>query len=144
MIVPDVNLLVYAYDGSSPWHPKARTWWEEVLSGFEVVGIPWVVLLAFVRLMTHPTLCVNPMTVLQAQEAVMSWLDLDHVRLLSPSPGTLSRFFSLLAQADIGGNLCTDAMIAALASEYGGCVFSNDQDFSRFSGIVWRNPLDDD
>lgn len=141
MLVPDANLLIYAYDGTAPLHAGARTWWEGALSGNEAVGIPWVVVLAFVRLTTHPTLVANPMTVRQARAAVDSWLACDHVRLLSPSAVTLRRFFDLLAAAGTGGNLSTDAMIAALASEYGGCVYSNDRDFGRFPGVLWRNPL---
>ncbi len=31
MSVPDVNLLIYAYDASSPWHERARNWWEDAL-----------------------------------------------------------------------------------------------------------------
>ena len=60
MIVPDANLLIYAYDTTSPHHAKARTWWEERLSGDEPVGIPWVVVLAFTRLLTHPAVCAAP------------------------------------------------------------------------------------
>jgi len=141
MIIPDANLLVYAYDETSPSHQVARVWWENALSGTEAVGIPWVVVLAFVRLVTHPTLTENPMTVEQAEEAVMSWLDAEHVRLLTPGNTTIVRFFELLTAAGTGGNLSTDAMIAALASEYGGCVYSNDRDFSRFPGVMSRNPL---
>ena len=85
MIVPDVNVLVYAYDDTSPQHRAARRWWEEALSGSEPIGVPWIVVLAFVRLMTHPTLAENPMTVEEVRAAVASWLELDHVRLLSPS-----------------------------------------------------------
>ena len=141
MIIPDANLLVYAYDKTAPNHRRARKWWEDVLSESEAIGIPWVVILAFVRLMTHPTLSENPMTVNQSREAVDSWLDLDHVRLLSPEMTTLDRFFELLEQADTGGNLSTDAMIAALAEEHGGKVYSNDSDFARFKRITWSNPL---
>ncbi|MFO7902507.1 MAG: TA system VapC family ribonuclease toxin [Planctomycetota bacterium] len=142
MIVPDINLLVYAYDEEAPHHQAARRWWERVLSDSEIVGLPWVVVVGFVRLMTHPTLAENPMTVQQVQAAIASWLERDHVRLLSPSAVTVHRFFALLAQTGTGGNLATDAMIAALASEYGGCVYSNDRDFSRFPRLVWSNPLE--
>ena len=141
MIVPDVNVLVYAYDETAPLHGPARKWWEDVLSGCEAVGVPWVVVPAFVRLMTHPTLVENPMTVGQARAAVDAWLSCDHVRLLSPSAATLHYFFDLLAEAGTGGNLSTDAMIAALACEHGGCVYSNDRDFDRFPDVVRRNPL---
>jgi toxin-antitoxin system PIN domain toxin len=142
MIVPDANLLVYAYDETAAAHRVARAWWEDALSGAEPVGIPWIVVLAFVRLMTHPTLSQNPMTIEQTRTAVQDWLALDHVRLLSPSTTTVTLFFELLDQAGTGGNLSTDAMIGALASEYGSCVYSNDRDFGRFPHVVWRNPLD--
>ncbi|HET6383284.1 MAG TPA: TA system VapC family ribonuclease toxin [Armatimonadota bacterium] len=141
MIIPDTNLLVYSYDSKSPYHDRARSWWEGVLSGPEPVGIPWIVVLAFTRLVTHPTLNENPMTVVQAREAVMAWLSVSHVRILETTPATIDLFFNLLTAAGTGGNLSTDAMIAALATEYGGRVFSNDRDFGRFPGIKWQNPL---
>lgn len=141
MIVPDVNLLIYAHDSTAPAHRKARAWWESTLSGSEPVGIPWIVVLAFVRLMTHPTLSDNPMTVAQARERVEAWLRCDQVRLLTPETTACDRFFDLLAATGTGGNLCTDALIAALAEEFGGTVYSNDADFARFPGISWRNPL---
>ncbi|MDD2677764.1 MAG: hypothetical protein PHP75_09920, partial [Methylacidiphilaceae bacterium] len=74
MIIPDVNLLIYAYDQTSELHGPVRCWWETSLRGEERVGIPWIVALAFVRLTTHPMLNQNPMTVRQAREAVESWL----------------------------------------------------------------------
>jgi toxin-antitoxin system PIN domain toxin len=141
MIVPDTNLLVYAYDAMSPRHARARSWWEGVLSGSEPVGIPWIVVLAFVRLMTHPTMSDNPMTITQAREAVAAWLELPHVRLLTVTSASLDIFFDQLTIAGTGGNLSTDALIAALAIEHGGCVYSNDRDFARFPAIAWRNPL---
>jgi toxin-antitoxin system PIN domain toxin len=141
MIVPDANLLIYAYDATSPHHDAARDWWEGALSGSEPVGLPWIVILAFTRLMTHPTVSENPMTVGQAREAVEAWLACDHVRLLSVDPDTIDVFFAMLAEAGMGGNLTTDALIAATASDHGGCVYTNDRDFDRFADVAWRNPL---
>lgn len=143
MIVPDANLLIYAYDSRSPHHDVARKWWEACLCSTAPVGIPWVVVLAFVRLMTHPTINENPMDVNQAREAVESWLDVEVVSLLSPTRRTTKNFFDLLVGAGSGGNLSTDAMIAALAIEHGGIVYSNDRDFARFTELRWRNPLAD-
>lgn len=82
------------------------------------------------------------MTVAQTREAVTAWLAIGHVRLLTTTPATLAVFFDLLAAADRGGNLSTDAMIAALAAEHGGCIYSNDNDFARFATVAWRNPID--
>ena len=141
MIVPDTNLLIYAYDESSSHFAGAREWWEDVLSGNRVTGIPWVVVLAFTRLVTHPGICANPMAVEDVRDRVDRWLTFDHVRLLSPTDRTISLFFDLLEGVGTGGNLSTDAMIAALALEHGGCVHSNDADFGRFPDLMVSNPL---
>ena len=140
MIVPDINVLIYAYDESIPQHKTFKKWWEEVISGDEPVGIPSVVLLAFVRLVTHPTVVRNPLAIEQAQEIVKSWFADDHVLLLSPSQSTIDAFFSLLCETGVAGNLCTDAIIAALAIEYGATVYSSDRDFGRFPKLSWINP----
>lgn len=142
MIVPDTNLLIYAYDTTSSSHPAARGWWEKTLSGTEAVGIPWIVVLAFVRLITHPTLSEHPFTVREAETAVGEWLQCDPVRLLVPQETTLKRFFTLLEEAGLGGNLATDALIAAHAEDFGGTVYSTDRDFDRFSTVLWQNPLE--
>jgi toxin-antitoxin system PIN domain toxin len=141
MIVPDANLLIYAYDRSSPSHRDARQWWENSLSGTEPIGIPWIVVLAFVRLVTHPTLSEQPFTVQQAEAAVREWLTCDHVQLLVPRETTLERFFSLLEEGGLGGNLATDALIAAHAEDFGATVYSNDRDFDRFHGLRRKDPL---
>ena len=143
MIVPDANLLIYAYDETSPHHAPAKRWWVDTLSGEEPVGIPWVVVLAFTRLMTHPTVCGNPLTPQEARRRVEHWFAQGHVRLLSPTPATLGRFFELLEEAGLGGNLATDALIAAHAMEHGAVVHTADLDFARFRALRWTKPLAD-
>ncbi|MFT5465977.1 MAG: toxin-antitoxin system PIN domain toxin [Verrucomicrobiales bacterium] len=142
MIVPDANLLIYAYDSTSPHHRASIAWWEGVLSGVEPVGIPWVVVLAFTRILTHPRVVNEPLEPREVRERVDQWLTLDHVRLLNPGPNSVSLFFDFLEEAGIGGNLSTDALIAVIAKEYGAVVHSNDRDFDRFSGLKWINPLE--
>jgi toxin-antitoxin system PIN domain toxin len=141
MIVPDINLLVYAYDATSAQHEKARLWWENVLSGAEAVGIPWVVVLGFTRILTHPQICVNPLGVEDLRRVVMDWIELPHVRIIQLSNHALEIFFDLLESAGMGGNLSTDALIALHAREHSATIYSNDRDFDRFPGIKWVNPL---
>ncbi len=141
MIVPDTNLLVFAYDSTARHHIAARNWWEQSLAGVEPVGVPWVVVLAFTRLLTHPTICERPVTVAEVEAIVGEWLAQPQVRLLVPTAETLQLFFRLLLQAGAGGNLSTDALIAAQAIEYAGVVCSNDRDFGRFPGLRCHNPL---
>lgn len=141
MIVPDANLLIYAYDQASPFHVNAKAWWEDVLSGNEPVGIPMVVVLAFTRILTHTRICQNPMTTREVQERVSVWFGCPHVRLLSTSESSLQVFFDLLTGSGTSGNLCTDALIAVHAREHSAVIYSNDRDFDRFPGIKWTNPL---
>lgn len=141
MIVPDVNLIVYAYNADAPAHVAARRWWEHLLSGSEPVRLPWAVCCGFVRIMTHPAVLLAPMSTTRAIAHVRSWLELDNVELLDPGPRHLEELGRMLEAAGTGGNLVTDAHIAALAIEHQAEVHSNDADFARFPGLRWRNPL---
>ena len=141
MIIPDINLLVYAYNDGAPYHDSARAWWEDLMYGMERVGIPWVVSIGFVRLMTHPKVLARPSTPAEAVDYVFDWFRLSHVTPVNPGTHHLTRFRQNLAAANVGANLVTDAHIAALAMEYQAEVHSNDTDFSRFPGLRWRNPL---
>ena len=141
MIIPDINLLVYAYNGGAPYHDSARAWWEDLMYSMERVGIPWVVSVGFVRLITHPKVIARPSTTTEAVDYVFDWFRLPHVTTVNPGAGHLTFFRRNLVAAGVGGNLVTDAHIAALAMEYQAEVHSNDTDFSRFPGLRWRNPL---
>ncbi|WP_269522681.1 TA system VapC family ribonuclease toxin [Coraliomargarita parva] len=141
MIIPDANVLIYAHDEKSSNHRVAKRWWSAVLSGSEPVGIPWVVVLAFTRLMSHPQICENPLSVEQVRGITLSWFELPQVRLIRVGEASLARFYDLLEEAGSGGNLSTDALIALHALEHSGTVYSNDHDFVRFSGVRWMNPL---
>ena len=109
--------------------------------GMERVGIPWVVSVGFVRLITHPKVIARPSTTTEAVDYVFDWFRLPHVTTVNPGAGHLTFFRRNLVAAGVGGNLVTDAHIAALAMEYQAEVHSNDTDFSRFPGLRWRNPL---
>ena len=141
MIVPDVNLLVYAYSDGTPFHDAARRWWEGVVNGMEQVGLAWAVISGFLRVMTHPGLLTPPMAPAQAIGYVRDWLRYDHIITINPGEKHLRLLQRNLDAAGTGGNLVPDAHIAALAMEYGAEVHSNDSDFSRFPGLQWHNPL---
>lgn len=141
MIVPDLNLLVYAYNSDAPLHKEAKTWWESLMNGNDQVSIPWVVSCGFVRLMTNPRVLQFPMASKDALDDVSTWFDLPHVSPISPGTQHIAVLKRLLEEAGVGANLVTDAHIAAIAIEYQAEVHSNDSDFARFSGLNWRNPL---
>ena len=141
MIVPDVNLLVYAYHADDPNHEAAKRWWEELIRGVETVGVPWSVSMGFVRLLSSPRILMSPMSPLAAIEHVESWFRFDHIKPINPGTDHLAHFRRSLASAGGGAKLAPDAHIAALALERQATVHSNDSDFSRFPGLQWHNPL---
>jgi len=137
----DVNLLVYAYDQGSPQHPRARDWLQERLSGGETFAFAWVVLLAFVRLVTNPRLFADPMSLGEALDLVDAWLAQPCATVLHPGDRHAMLLRQLLEPFGTAGNLTTDAHLAALAIEHGAELCSADADFSRFPGLRWTNPL---
>jgi toxin-antitoxin system PIN domain toxin len=151
MIVIDVNLLIYAVNEDAPCHQKAKAWLETVVSGMETVGLPWIVLLAFLRLTTKAGLFQRPLDVETAFEVVNAWLQQPSVTVLEPTAHHLRTLRDLVVPLGTGGNLTSDAHIAALAIEHGAelCSADNDfsrfprldNDFSRFPRLRWRNPL---
>jgi toxin-antitoxin system PIN domain toxin len=141
MIIPDVNLLIYAYDSTSPWHERAANWWASCLSGTTPVGMSWVVALGFVRLWTNARVFSNPMPIDLAASHVESWLNRRVVKMINPGPRHSELVFSFLRAEGKGGNLTTDAHLAALAIEFRGTIHTADTDFLRFPGVRWLNPL---
>jgi hypothetical protein len=141
MIVPDVNLLIYAYDTTSPFHAAATAWWRNCLSGDEPVGLAPVVLFGFVRISTHPRVFLHPLTAAESAAIVRSWLEQPVARVLEPSPGHVLEALNLLEMVGTAGNLVTDAQIAALALEHDAILHTADADFLRFPGLRWTNPL---
>jgi uncharacterized protein len=143
MILPDVNLLVYAYNLDAPRHAAAASWWEDLLSGDQPVQLAWATMLGFIRLMTHRSILLEPLSPVAALAHLRSWLGRPNVEILEPGPRHLEILGRLLGAAGVGGNLTTDAHLAALAIEHQCELHSNDSDFARFPGLRWRNPLDD-
>ncbi len=140
MIVPDSNLLLYAYNPASPFQARAATWWEECLRGVEPVGIPWVVILSFLRISTNPKFPARA-AMLESVDAVRSWLSQPNVKILTPGFRHTDIYFEMLARLDATGNLTTDAHIAALCLEHEAVLHSNDSDFDRVSSLKRHNPL---
>jgi uncharacterized protein len=141
MIIPDINVLVHAYNSDSPRHADARRWWEETVSSSTAVGMPWVCILGFIRIMTHRGIMTNPMYPADAIRRVKTWLAVPTVSIVTPGDSHADVLFRLLQELGTAGNLTTDAHLAALAIEYRAELASTDSDFFRFAGLRWHNPL---
>ncbi len=140
MNLADANLLLYAYDASSPRHELARAWLEENLNGREPFAIPWSSVHAFLRIVTHPSVFTNPMSIQEAVGVVDSWLALPTVHVPEPGPRYWPILQDLLIAGQARGNLVGDAHLAALAIEHGATLCTTDRDFARFSGLRVVDP----
>jgi toxin-antitoxin system PIN domain toxin len=141
VILPDINLLVYAYNTDAPGHDRAKAWWEESLSGRRPVGLPWVVLLGYLRLMTGRNVLIDPLSSEEAIEHVRSWLERPQTQILQPGPRHLELLGGLMKDPLAPGSLTTDVHLATLAIEHQAELHSNDRGFARFPGLRWTNPL---
>jgi toxin-antitoxin system PIN domain toxin len=141
VIIPDVNLLLYAVIDAFPQHEKARQWWESVVNSDELIGLADPAIFGFLRISTNPRLLKPPLSADEAAWRVETWLELPNVRWAQPGPGHHARSLAYLRAAGTAGNLTTDAQLAAIAADINAIMCSNDSDFARFDDIRWHNPL---
>jgi toxin-antitoxin system PIN domain toxin len=139
--LPDTNLLLYAIDEGSPSHDRAKPWLEQTLSGTEAVGFAWIALLGAIRISTNPVALERPLSTSEALNYVDEWLAQPVASIVNPTVQHAAVLRRLLEPVGTGGNLTSDAHLAALAIEHGAELCSRDADFSRFEGLRWTNPL---
>ena len=140
MILPDVNVLLYAFRSDSPDHRMYREWLEEVVNGEVAYGMSPQVLSGLVRIATHPRIFNRP----SQREDVISFanllLDQPHCQVIQAGPRHWRLFCNLCENAKAKGNLVQDAWFAALAIEAGCEWVTTDRDFARFDGLRWHVP----
>lgn len=141
MILIDANLLIYAIDSDSVHHNSARRWLEKSLSATTQVGLAWIVLLAFLRVTTHPRVMRNPLAPDAAVNYVDEWLACPCVVGVAPGERHWPILRQLISTTGTAANLTSDAHLAALAIEHGYAIYSADHDFKRFAGLKHVNPL---
>lgn len=141
MILPDANLLLYAYNASAPEHDRARLWWEEALSSEETVGLAWQTLTAFIRIGSNSRAFSHPFSVQEAVKIVASWLEQPNAQIVVPSAQHWAIYSRLLLDTQSAGPLAMDAHLAALALEHGATLCTHDADFKRFDGVRLYDPI---
>ena len=137
----DANILLYSVDETSPFHAQALAWLTAALNGPRRVGIPWMSLVAFIRIATNPRASRLPLTPEQAWQHVEAWLDAPACWIPSPGRGHREIFAGLIVAHDVRAGLVTDAVLVALCVEHGLEMVSADSDFARFSEVEWVNPV---
>ena len=141
MILVDANILIYAKVSDFTQHQAARAWLEARFGEPGKVGLPWPVLLSFLRIITNPRIFARPLAIAEAWEQVREWLSLPGVWIPLPGERHHELLGRLLAATGASANLIPDAHLAALAIEHGLVLCSSDGDFARFPGLRLFNPL---
>jgi toxin-antitoxin system PIN domain toxin len=140
MMLPDVNVLIYAFRRETEYHSDCRSLMDSLLNGATPFGISPQVLSSVVRLVTNGRLFPPPETLSKALEFCKTFLAHPHCQIIQPGPRHWSIFEDLCQRADARGNLITDAWFAALAIESGCEWVTYDRDYARFPGLRWRVP----
>lgn len=142
MILPDVNVLVYASRADTPQHDECAQWLRKLVDRGHGLALCDTVIFDFLRIVTNPRIMSPPTPIDHALEFAR-WLgESPGVQWLSSSPAVW-RAFDDIAREDRGvrGNLIPDAYIAALCVAHGATVATNDRDFARFDGLRRLDPL---
>jgi|SRR5262249_31976891 len=143
MLLPDVNVLVYAHRRDAPDHAQYLAWLERLINGDEAYGLADLVLSGFVRVVTHPRVFAPPSTIAEALAFAGAIRTRANCVPISPGVRHWDLFVSLCHRAGVRGNLVPDAYLAALAIESGSEWITTDRGFARFPGLRWRHPLDE-
>ena len=141
MLLPDVNVLVYAHRQDGPEYPSYRRWLEELVNADAAFGMADIVLSGFLRIVTNPRVFARPTPVNLAVSFAEELRALPNCVAVTPGPRHWSIFSRLCLEAGAKGNLVADAYLAALAIESGSEWITSDRGFSRFPGLHWRHPL---
>ena len=142
MILPDVNVIIYAFRRDSVRHAEYRAWLQGVADGPNAYGVSPQVLASVLRICTHSKIFRQPSTVTETLAFCEALLEPAHSTLIHPGARHWSIFTDLCESSNASGNLVQDAWFAALAIENGCQWISTDVDYDRFCGLRWQRPFE--
>ena len=141
MILPDVNVLLYAMRRDAKQHDEYRAWLHDVINGDDPFGMSTQALASVIRISTHPSAFAPPSTIAEALGFCRTVLASEQCVVIRPGPLHWKIFSELCEQSHTKGNMVQDAWFAALAIEAGCEWITTDRDYSRFAGLRWRAPF---
>lgn len=140
MVLPDVNVLIYAFRSDTDHHTHCRSWLEAVIASDEPFAITPLVLSAVARIATNPRIFVEPSGLNETFAFCDALLDQPHCERVEPGGQHWSIFRKLCLETGTRGPKVSDAWLAALAIEHRCTFVTFDRDFARFPGLLWRLP----
>jgi toxin-antitoxin system PIN domain toxin len=140
MILPDVNVLIYAFRQDVPQHAICRPWLDRIIQSDTRFGVSPLALGAVVRITTNPRTYVTPSTIEEAFGFCEDLLGQPHCQVVDPGDRHWDIFRQLCIDTDTRGSRVTDAWFAALSIEWGCEWITLDRDYARFPGLKWQAP----
>ena len=140
MILPDVNVLIYAFRADLPQHAICRPWLLDVTSFDSRFGLSPVVLSAVVRITTNSRAFKAPSRIEEAFGFCEDLLRQPHCQVVEPGERHWDIFRRLCIETGTRGSRVSDVWFAALAIEWGCDWITLDRDYARFPGLAWQAP----
>jgi uncharacterized protein len=139
VILPDVNVLVYAFLQDADHHQLHRRFVESARASRELL-LPDAVLSGFLRIVTNRRLQPVPTPIKEAFAFTTALAVGSSVPDHTPS---IWRAFGELIENDkqIVANRVPDAYLAAVAISHGARLATRDRGFGRFPGLRWFDPV---
>ena len=142
MLLPDVNVLIYAHrEDSTVDHPRYADWLVSLATGPEPFALSVLALSGLVRITTNPRVFRRPSTLDEVFGFIEQLVQRPTARLVAPGPEHLALFEQLCRDSGAAGKLVADAQHAAVAIENGCTMVTTDSDYDRFPGLRWHHPL---
>lgn len=143
MILPDINLLIYAHNEADVRYPAAKQWFEDLLNSNKSACFCWETLNGFIRISTNPAAMPKPLSLAQAFNTVQGWMEQPTFVLLTPRPDHMETLRRTAIDAEAAGKRFSDAVLAAYAISYNIRFASTDRHFRMFSKLKLIDPLSD-
>jgi hypothetical protein len=140
MILPDVNVLIYAFRRDMAQHAICRPWLERLVESDTRFGVSPLALAAVVRITTNPRVFRTPSSIDEAFAFCDNLLGQPHCQIVDPGERHFDIFRRLCIETETRGSRVTDAWFAALAIEWGCDWITLDRDYARFPGLTWHAP----
>jgi toxin-antitoxin system PIN domain toxin len=141
MLIPDVNILIYAHRREDPDHEFHRFWLEELANGTEPFAMSTLVGSAFVRIVRHPGFRPRPTPLPQALSVIDSILRVPSCSVVPLGEHHWRSVRGLCETVNARGKLVADAQHAAVAMANGCTWVTRDTDFEHFRSAGLRVKL---
>jgi toxin-antitoxin system PIN domain toxin len=142
MLLPDVNVLIYAHRvDSCEDHEAYAEWLTALANGFEPFALSSLALSGLVRIVTNQRIFRSPSTLEEVFAFIGELTARSNARVIHPGPHHMEIFEDLCRRSGATAKLAADAQHAAIAIEHGCTMITTDSDFDRFPGLRWRHPL---